>query len=223
LEEEAAQEGAFNEETGEINWDCPCLGGMAHGPCGPEFREAFSCFVFSKEEPKGMDCIDKFKGMQSCFRDHPDIYGAELEDDEEAEIAVLRGEGDDAAPIGGTSRREEPRITDTDESSSIAASQSEDSATMAAIVAVAKTPADSFVEDQPTKTIDGRTSNYDGEKSAHHAAGMPEKVSNVRSEDAGETRDRALSARKQVQEQFGEKEVQSESEPVVPKAAHDAT
>ncbi|KEQ63512.1 mitochondrial intermembrane space import and assembly protein 40, partial [Aureobasidium melanogenum CBS 110374] len=61
LEEEAGQQGAFNEETGEINWDCPCLGGMAYGPCGEQFREAFSCFVYSKEEPKGMDCIDKFK------------------------------------------------------------------------------------------------------------------------------------------------------------------
>jgi intermembrane space import and assembly protein 40 len=60
-EDEAGQQGAFNPETGEINWDCPCLGGMAHGPCGENFREAFSCFVFSKEEPKGMDCIDKFK------------------------------------------------------------------------------------------------------------------------------------------------------------------
>lgn len=61
LEEEAEGEGAFNPETGEINWDCPCLGGMAHGPCGPQFREAFSCFVYSKEEPKGVDCIDRFK------------------------------------------------------------------------------------------------------------------------------------------------------------------
>jgi intermembrane space import and assembly protein 40 len=61
LEEEAGQQGAFNPETGEINWDCPCLGGMAHGPCGPEFREAFSCFVYSNDEPKGMECIDKFK------------------------------------------------------------------------------------------------------------------------------------------------------------------
>jgi mitochondrial intermembrane space import and assembly protein 40 len=83
LEQEAQGQGAFNEETGEINWDCPCLGGMAHGPCGPEFREAFSCFVFSKEEPKGMDCIEKFKGMQDCFQQHPDIYKGELEDDEE--------------------------------------------------------------------------------------------------------------------------------------------
>ena len=61
LEQEAEGEGAFNPETGEINWDCPCLGGMAHGPCGEEFKAAFSCFVYSEQEPKGMDCIDKFK------------------------------------------------------------------------------------------------------------------------------------------------------------------
>lgn len=67
LEAEAGQEGAFNPETGEINWDCPCLGGMAHGPCGPEFREAFSCFVYSKEEPKGMECIEKFKYVFECY------------------------------------------------------------------------------------------------------------------------------------------------------------
>ena len=68
LEAEANQEGAFNPETGEINWDCPCLGGMANGPCGEEFKAAFSCFVFSTEEPKGMDCIDKFKYVPFCCR-----------------------------------------------------------------------------------------------------------------------------------------------------------
>lgn len=61
LEEEADQEAAFNPDTGEINWDCPCLGGMAHGPCGEDFRAAFSCFVYSEEDPKGIDCIEKFK------------------------------------------------------------------------------------------------------------------------------------------------------------------
>lgn len=61
LEEEAGNEGAFNPETGEINWDCPCLGGMANGPCGEEFKAAFSCFVYSTDEPKGMDCVDKFQ------------------------------------------------------------------------------------------------------------------------------------------------------------------
>lgn len=32
--------------NGEINWNCPCLGGMATGPCGVEFRESFSCFHY---------------------------------------------------------------------------------------------------------------------------------------------------------------------------------
>lgn len=61
LEEEADQQGAFNPETGEINWDCPCLGGMAHGTCGDQFKAAFSCFVYSDQEPKGMECIEKFQ------------------------------------------------------------------------------------------------------------------------------------------------------------------
>ena len=93
LEEEASSEGAFNPETGEINWDCPCLGGMAHGPCGEDFKAAFSCFVFSKEEPKGMDCIDNFKKMQDCFREHPDVYAGELADDEDFEEGGEMAEG----------------------------------------------------------------------------------------------------------------------------------
>lgn len=67
LEGEADQQGAFNPETGEINWDCPCLGGMAHGPCGEEFKAAFSCFVYSNEEPKGVECIDKFKYVHGIW------------------------------------------------------------------------------------------------------------------------------------------------------------
>lgn len=31
---------------GSINWGCPCLGGMATGPCGTQFRDAFSCFHY---------------------------------------------------------------------------------------------------------------------------------------------------------------------------------
>lgn len=75
--EEDAEGGsaAFNPDTGEINWDCPCLGGMAHGPCGQQFREAFSCFIFSEKEPKGIDCVELFKAMQDCFREHPEVYG----------------------------------------------------------------------------------------------------------------------------------------------------
>ncbi|KAK0226023.1 hypothetical protein IW262DRAFT_1457264 [Armillaria fumosa] len=77
--------GAYNPETGEINWDCPCLGGMAHGPCGQEFRDAFSCFVHSEDEPKGINCVEKFQAMQTCFRAHPDVYGPDIMEDDEDE------------------------------------------------------------------------------------------------------------------------------------------
>ncbi|CAK9438678.1 uncharacterized protein LODBEIA_P29020 [Lodderomyces beijingensis] len=82
--DESKQEAAYNPDTGEINWDCPCLGGMAHGTCGEEFKQAFSCFVFSETEPKGIDCIKKFENMRSCFKQHPDEYKEELfQDDHE--------------------------------------------------------------------------------------------------------------------------------------------
>lgn len=84
LDPEQEPQEAYDEKTGQINWDCPCLGGMADGPCGPEFKEAFSCFVFSEADPKGMDCIEKFKIMQDCFRRHPEAYADEIEADERA-------------------------------------------------------------------------------------------------------------------------------------------
>ncbi|KAL6825737.1 hypothetical protein J3E69DRAFT_334938 [Trichoderma sp. SZMC 28015] len=111
LEEEASQEGAFNPETGEINWDCPCLGGMAHGPCGEEFKTAFSCFVYSTEEPKGMDCIEKFQGMQECFRKYPEIYGSELE---EADAAEAEG-GEEAAAAAPAAAVAAPEATEAAE------------------------------------------------------------------------------------------------------------
>jgi len=71
---------AFDEGTGEINWDCPCLKSALAPPCGDFFREAFSCFVSSKAEPKGSDCLEKFSMMQDCFRAHPEIY---MKDDDD--------------------------------------------------------------------------------------------------------------------------------------------
>ena len=85
-QEQQEQQEAYNEETGEINWDCPCLGPMTQPPCGEKFKEAFSCFVYSKEEPKGIDCVSQFRAMQACFREHPDIYGAELDDDDDEKL-----------------------------------------------------------------------------------------------------------------------------------------
>ncbi|KAG0195692.1 Oxidoreductase [Mortierella sp. GBA30] len=85
------QSAAFNPETGEINWDCPCLGGMAQPPCGDAFKEAFSCFVYSTAEPKGVDCVEKFKAMQDCFRANPEVYADQLDDDEDEDEGKEEG------------------------------------------------------------------------------------------------------------------------------------
>jgi len=181
LEEEAEQQGAFNEETGEINWDCPCLGGMAHGPCGEDFRAAFSCFVYSKEEPKGVDCIDKFKNMQDCFRQHPDVYGAELDDDE-----------DPAAPG-------EPAPALADESSpGLSASPT------------GVEPSASHASAPPAQS------------NMQTSVGRGEKVSDRRDDPASikGKQERSQAATQQVNSQH---DITSESDQMVPKAAHDAT
>jgi hypothetical protein len=58
---------------------------MTQPPCGETFKAAFSCFVYSKEEPKGADCVELFRDMQDCFKQHPDIYGQELSSDGDSE------------------------------------------------------------------------------------------------------------------------------------------
>ncbi|XP_014226625.1 mitochondrial intermembrane space import and assembly protein 40-B-like isoform X1 [Trichogramma pretiosum] len=60
--------------NGEINWDCPCLGGVPNGPCGTEFREAFSCFINSTNESKGSECVDAFNAMMGCMGKYPELY-----------------------------------------------------------------------------------------------------------------------------------------------------
>ncbi|KAM9655048.1 mitochondrial intermembrane space import and assembly protein 40 isoform 1-T1 [Morphnus guianensis] len=68
--------------SGDINWNCPCLGGMASGPCGEQFKSAFSCFHYSTEEIKGSDCVDQFRAMQECMQKYPDLYPQEDENEE---------------------------------------------------------------------------------------------------------------------------------------------
>lgn len=71
------------DENGNINWDCPCLAGALQPPCGEAFKAAFSCFVYSKTEPKGMDCEAAFAAMKQCFQDHPEIYMKDGEEGDE--------------------------------------------------------------------------------------------------------------------------------------------
>jgi hypothetical protein len=80
---------AINPDTGEINWDCPCLKSALEPPCGEFFKAAFSCFVASNADPKGADCLEKFSAMQDCFRAHPEVYSPSDDNDpDELEGAV---------------------------------------------------------------------------------------------------------------------------------------
>lgn len=75
--------------NGDINWNCPCLGGMASGPCGQQFKDAFSCFHYSKEEVKGSECIEHFRSMQECMQKYPELYPQE-DDNESATSGATR-------------------------------------------------------------------------------------------------------------------------------------
>jgi mitochondrial intermembrane space import and assembly protein 40 len=77
----ATEQSAFDPITRQINWECPCLGDLPRGPCGDQFKSAFSCFVFSEQEPKGVDCIDAFAQMKLCFSQFPEYYADQLADD----------------------------------------------------------------------------------------------------------------------------------------------
>ncbi|XP_032502864.1 mitochondrial intermembrane space import and assembly protein 40-like [Phocoena sinus] len=59
-----------------ISWNCPCLGGMASGPRGEQFKVGFSCFHCSTEDVKGSDCVDQLRAMQK----YPDLYPQEEEE-----------------------------------------------------------------------------------------------------------------------------------------------
>ncbi|KNE71221.1 hypothetical protein AMAG_20416 [Allomyces macrogynus ATCC 38327] len=111
--------GAVNDK-GEINWDCPCLGGMAYGPCGPEFREAFSCFVHSEAEPKGVDCVEKFHAMQDCFKLHPDVYAEELKDENDEPVLEPTAGADHAAPVTAEVSEDEERTEVADPAAPVA-------------------------------------------------------------------------------------------------------
>nr|XP_020836804.1 mitochondrial intermembrane space import and assembly protein 40 [Phascolarctos cinereus] len=82
--------------NGDINWNCPCLGGMASGPCGEQFKSAFSCFHYSTEEVKGSDCVDQFRAMQECMQKYPDLYPQEEDEEEKTSEGV---EGAEAAAM----------------------------------------------------------------------------------------------------------------------------
>lgn len=199
LEEEAEGEGAFNPVTGEINWDCPCLGGMAYGPCGPQFREAFSCFVYSTQEPKGMDCIDKFQNMQTCFREHPEHYKGELEDDESLDAELAQEKEELQKEISDRKSQFEAQQQNRNQSGSDASAKqtSQEKSSSQQSSQSTNDP------QREAKTTSHTPSGYSQHKESEH--GAPSQT--LRQPKAKET----------------SADAQPESEFLVPKAAHDAT
>ncbi|TNN49662.1 Mitochondrial intermembrane space import and assembly protein 40 [Liparis tanakae] len=102
--------------NGDINWNCPCLGGMASGPCGSQFKDAFSCFHNSKEELKGSECIDNFRDMQECMQRYPELYPQ----DEDKDASSQAEPADPAEGSGSAS----PPETDSTAAESAAAPDS---------------------------------------------------------------------------------------------------
>jgi len=81
---------------------------MATGPCGNEFREAFSCFHYSQEEPKGSECLPAFAVMQQCIGRFPELYPMK-DDDEDDPLAQAISEAEkEKAEVGSGSTDETP-------------------------------------------------------------------------------------------------------------------
>lgn len=99
--------------NGDINWNCPCLGGMASGPCGSQFKEAFSCFHYSKEEVKGSDCIDHFRNMQECMQKYPELYPQEDEKDSPPQTEVVPDQDSSSSPQSNSTVSDSGPLTDS--------------------------------------------------------------------------------------------------------------
>lgn len=76
---------------------------MASGPCGEQFKSAFSCFHYSTEEIKGSDCVDQFRAMQECMQKYPDLYPQEDENEEKEKSSKDL----EATPLEASAAKEE--------------------------------------------------------------------------------------------------------------------
>lgn len=70
---------------GTINWDCPCLGNLPNGPCGPAFRDAFSCWVENKSDQDSFasKCFDSFTAWEGCLSENREIYKSDDDKNEQ--------------------------------------------------------------------------------------------------------------------------------------------
>ena len=83
----------------------PAAADLREGPCGPTFVDAFSCYIRSDHEEKGMDCLDDFKVFQECLKRHPGHVEAIMADAE----GSAGGEGGSEDVQNKEAQRPEPR------------------------------------------------------------------------------------------------------------------
>lgn len=78
----------FVQPNGELNFGCPCVGGLHAGPCGYEMREFISCNFYNskdQEDPRGQNCEDKMFTMMQCIDKHEEYYKHKMSSDPEEE------------------------------------------------------------------------------------------------------------------------------------------
>lgn len=141
--------------------------------------------------------------MQDCFREHPDIYGAELADDDDEEETQLDR---DVASAARSNESKTDSSTDAREPAASPKSPGEPSKS------VAKPSAETS-----KSAVD--SSSQTSAPAPNPETGDGEKVGDKKSAP-GSTK-RAQQAKAQVQTDHGD--AKSESDEVVPKAWHDAT
>lgn len=90
------------EELVEEALNCPCISSMRDGPCGDSFIAAYKCFLESETEPKGMNCVEQFKGMQACMADHPEEYNLDDDDDDADPFAAQKPDSSQETPTSPT-------------------------------------------------------------------------------------------------------------------------
>ena len=144
-----------------------------------------------------MDCIEHFRTMQDCFREFPDVYGGELEEDEQ--------EGEE---VGGEVGGVEGMSTTTTE---------DDGGEVGGVEGMSTTTTEDDGGAEHLENVEGAASLPPAATSA-----LPTPSHEVKTDEKkGNDTERAKKATEQVRREHGEG--LSESEEVVPKAALDAT
>ena len=142
-----------------------------------------------------MDCIGNFQGMQECFKEHPDVYGDELEAQERDVEDELEERGGGGLQEGGEEREGGRREIGGVERVGL----------------------------QEGEEIGKREMSRDrsiGEKGPPTSRGTGTKVEMKAVEGEGSSTQKAKAVKEQVKRDHGDPI--SESDTVVPKASHDA-